>query len=70
MRKKRIIMERMIKRCDDKGDFDREFWKKIGHEGRFAAAWEMISEVNLIRGTNASKSRLQRSIQNIKRRKS
>ena len=52
-----------------KDDFDKDFWEKAGHEAKFAAAWEMINEVRLIRGEkNVSQPRLQRSVQNIKRR--
>ena len=43
-------MARLIKQNQDKGDFDRDFWLKIGHEGRFSAAWDMVYEVDLIRG--------------------
>ena len=49
--------------------FSKDFWKKIGTEGRFAAAWEMVVEADLFRGKNASQPRLQRSVQNIQRRK-
>ena len=53
----------------DKDEFDRKFWSQIGHEGKFAAAWEMVNEVRLIRGEkDVSQPRLQRSVQNIKRR--
>ena len=55
----------------DKNTFNVEFWKKVSPEVKFAATWEMVSEVNLIRGEkDAGESRLQRSVQNIKRRKS
>ncbi len=38
-------------------------------EKKFAAAWEMVQEVNLIRGgQDVGQPRLQRSVQNIKRR--
>ncbi len=48
--------------------FDKEFWRDAGHEVRFAAAWEMIAEVDRIRGKHACESRLQRTVQNIQRR--
>lgn len=51
-------------------DFDRAFWARAGAEARFAAAWEMVQEVQLIRGkSDVSQSRLQRSVQRIQRRK-
>lgn len=68
--KKKVVMARMISRFShDVDSFDKEFWSKAGHEAKFEAAWQMINEVRLIRGEkNVSQSRLQRSVQNIKRR--
>ena len=57
----------MVKAIDADRSFDLIFWKKIGAEGRFAAAWQMISEVDAIKGKDIGESRLQRSIQNIQR---
>ena len=68
--KKRVIIARMTRQGQHEDKFDRDFWQKAGHEARFAAAWEMIAETELIRGNNGSQSRLQRSVQNIARRKS
>ena len=65
---KRIIMERIIPRGRDNGEFDLEFWRRAGPEMRFAAAWAMVMEADLFKGRHAVKSRLQRSIQNIERR--
>ncbi|MCK4762709.1 MAG: hypothetical protein KAW12_10980 [Candidatus Aminicenantes bacterium] len=70
--RKKIMVTRKIRRgSDDKKEFDREFWKNAGAEAKFAAAWEMVNEHLLIRGKkDAGQQRLQRSVQNIKRRKS
>jgi hypothetical protein len=51
----------------DDGAFDREFWDRVGHEGRFAAAWDLVNEVHAFRGTNAQ-PRLSRSVLRIVRR--
>ena len=67
--KQRVVMARMVKRGAEERNFDRTFWRHVGHEGRFAAAWEMIAEAELIRGKRVRQSRLQRSVQNIFRRK-
>lgn len=66
------MVTRKIRRGDEGGEnFDREFWRKAGAEAKFAAAWEMVSEYWLIRGKkDAGQQRLQRSVQNIKRRES
>ena len=66
---KRIFIERLGK-ISEPNDFDRVFWKDAGHEARFAAAAEMVLESELFRGKNVSESRLQRTVQHIKRRKS
>ena len=67
---KRIFKERMIRRDTDDGSFNLSFWKDAGAEARFAATWEMVAEARLFKGLNGSEPRLQRSVQNIQRRKS
>ncbi len=54
---------------EDDGLFDLRFWQKIGPEGIFSAAWEMVNEVNLFKGGHGSQSRLQRSITRVIRSK-
>ena len=66
MKRKFITNKSSLK---DKNKFNVEFWKKVSPEVKFKAAWEMVSDVSLIRGgKDACESRLQRSVQNIKRR--
>ena len=67
---KRIIMARLSKRGKDERSFDIEFWKRVGGEARFAAACAMVFEAELLRGKNAGQPRLERTVQNIIRRKS
>ena len=67
---KRLVMERIGPRGRAAEEFDREFWRRAGHEARFAAAWDMIAEAQLVRGKNASQPRLQRSVQTLERRES
>ena len=53
----------------DDGFFDIEFWRRVGAEGRFAAAWEMVLEAQAMRGVkDAREPRLQRSVLRIERR--
>ncbi len=63
----KIRMARLIKSDEMDRSFDLEFWHKVGAEGRFAAAWQMVLEVNTIKGKKIYEPRLQRSIQNIQR---
>jgi len=65
---KKIKMARLVKKSDQDRSFDREFWQKLGAEKRFAAAWQMVQEWLMINGQYGTQSRLQRSVQNIKRR--
>jgi hypothetical protein len=58
----------LILRDDDRGDFDRRFWQSQSVADRFAAAWDMVVEAELFRGNYAVESRLQRSVQTIRRR--
>ncbi len=52
---------------DDDGSFDLEFWERVGAEGRFAAAWEMVAESAALRGEHADQPRLQRSVVRVER---
>jgi hypothetical protein len=67
-RRSRVVMGRLVRRDADDGMFDLEFWARIGAEGRFAAAWEMVREQWWIRGQRADQRRLQRSVVRLQRR--
>lgn len=70
MAEPRVRMARVLRNgARDDGSFDIEFWRRVGAEGRFAAAWEMVREADAIRGVqNAREPRLQRSVLRIERR--
>ena len=64
----RVIMSRVLRSGEqDDGSFDLEFWRRVGAEGRFAAAWEMVGEVSAIRGDDGHQPRLQRSVVRVVR---
>lgn len=66
MSKRRVIMSRVLRKGQlDDGSFDLHFWQKVGAEGIFQAAWEMVKEVALFRGKDVSQSRLQRSVTRV-----
>lgn len=52
----------------DDGAFDLEFWRRVGPEGIFAAAWEMVAERRAFEGDSANEPRLQRSVLRVVRR--
>jgi hypothetical protein len=70
MQNARKISGQMVRRSSkEEIIFDRNFWRKAGHEARFAAAWEMTQEVSAIRGqSDECQPGLQRSVQNIQLR--
>lgn len=65
-----IRMARVLRNgARDDGSFDIEFWRRVGVEGRFAAAWKMVCEAAAIRGEQSNREpRLQRSVLRIERR--
>ena len=67
--KRRVVMSRLVRRDQQDRSFDLEFWQRIGAAGRFAAAWQMVKEVDLIRGEDGEQPRLQRSVSVLKRRR-
>ena len=65
----RVIVENLCRRgSDEERRFNRDFWRRMGPDARFAAAWEMVVEAELFKNRHASESRLQRSVQHIERR--
>ena len=61
-------MARKISWNQQDRSFDLEFWGKVGAEGRYAAAWQMVCELPLWKGKHAGQPRLQRSVASLKRR--
>lgn len=69
MKRKGVVMSRVLRPGErDDGTFDLEFWRRVGPEGRFAAMWEMVGEVEAFRGRDGSQPRLQRSVVRVRRR--
>jgi hypothetical protein len=68
--KRRVIMSRLGRLGDaESEDFDLRFWARVGLRGRLAAAWDMVREVERMRGRNGRQLRLQRSVAVLKRRR-
>ena len=69
MRHATVRMSRVLRNGEpDDGSFDLQFWRAVGAEGIFAAAWEMVSEVRAFKGELGDESRLQRSVVRVIRR--
>ena len=55
-----------LKNADDR--FDLSFWKKVGAEGRFDAAWQMVCDLTKIRPRYGTQQRLRRTVSSLKHR--
>ena len=67
MKSKRNITARLIHVKDNDRSYDLEFWQQAGEDVRFAAAWQMVLDMQMIRGEDGRQSRLQISVENIER---
>jgi hypothetical protein len=63
----KIRMARLARTGEADRFFDLVPWMKMGAEKRFEGAWNMVLEVNTIKGKDIDESRLQRHVQNIRR---
>ncbi len=63
----KIRMARLVKAEEADRSFGLIFWKRMGVEEKFKAAWHMVLEVNRIKGKGIGESRLQRSVQSFQR---
>lgn len=50
---------------DDDGSFDREFWRKVSDQDKFAAAWQMVVDYYRIKGWNRRELRFSRHLATI-----
>ena len=67
--KPQVIMSRVTTREQHKNrSFDIEFWREVGDAGRFAAAWQMIREIQLMRGQSGELSPMQKNVTRVIRR--
>lgn len=62
-------MSRVLRNGEpDDGSFDLEFWRRVGPQGIWDAAWQMVCEQEAIRGGRADEPRLQTSVLVVVRR--
>ena len=66
---KRVIKEALVRRGEEEKKFDRAFWREAGHEARFEAMWQMVVDLDLIRGKEPGEHRLDRTVENLRRRR-
>lgn len=62
-------MHRLVKRENADRSFDYEFWQNLSAEERFAAMWQLVIDMRILRGEDEAEPRLRRHVQNIKFRR-
>jgi len=62
-------MARLVKRQDADRSFDYEFWQNLSAEERFAAMWQLVIDMRILRGEDDVEPRLLRHVQNIEYRR-
>ncbi|MGI8907533.1 MAG: hypothetical protein ACR2IE_13705 [Candidatus Sumerlaeaceae bacterium] len=58
---------RLVRRVEENA-FNQEFWASQDAEAKFAAAWEMVVEVELFRGQSMEQLRMRRDVAKLIRR--
>lgn len=66
--RRRTMIARLVHSHEEVDEFNREFWRRAGHEAKFAAAWDMLLDVQRMRGKRGRQPRLQRSVEALERR--
>ena len=62
-------MARLVKLKDADRSFDYEFWQNLSAEERFAAMWQLVIDMRILRGEDEAEPRLLRHVQNIEYRR-
>lgn len=70
-KKDRVIMSRLTT-IEEQGNrsFDIEFWQRLGNEQKMQAVWDLVVFDYELKGKNLDELRLQRTVENLQRRKS
>jgi hypothetical protein len=68
---KRLVMSRLatVKEQGDRS-FDIEFWQRLSDEQRLQAVWDLVVFDHELKGKDPDELRLQRTIENLRPRKS
>lgn len=68
-RKKAVVMARLVRLKDQDRSFDLEFWSRIGTQGKFVAAWEMVCNLAKWKSGYVKQQGLRRSAVSLQRRR-
>jgi len=61
-------MARLVRLRDADRSFDYQFWQNLSAEERFAAMWQLVIDMRILRGEDEVEPRLLRHVQSIKYR--
>jgi hypothetical protein len=65
----RKITARLVKRGEAEKEFDRAFWREVDSDTKFKIMWQMVVESYLFQGKDIAELRLQKSVENVRRRR-
>ncbi len=66
---RKIVTSKINRKDKSQNNFNKLFWDNIAPEKKMIIAWDMVKEIDYFRGKrDEGESRLQRHVQNIKRR--
>lgn len=68
--KQPVKMSRLVKLKDQDRSFDLEFWERVGAQGRFEAAWDMVLDLVNWNKDYGNQQRLRRTDTSLQRRRS
>lgn len=60
--KKRVVMSRLIRKGEDDGSFDREFWRRAGTNAVLTAMWQLVNDYRKLKGLPGNEPRLRRAV--------
>ncbi len=69
-KKKKVVMSRLVSLQKADSSFDLAFWKKVGPQGKFEAAWDMVRDLVNWNSKYAPQQRLRRTVSLLKQRSS
>lgn len=60
-------MARLVRLKDADRSFDYEFWQNLSAEDRFAAMWQLVIDMRILRGEDEVEPRLLRHVESFQR---
>ena len=68
MLKKKVVLAQLIRRSRANDSFDLRFWRKVGVQGRWEAAWKMVEDLAQWKGARENQQRLRKSVATLAHR--